>query len=78
VGTVWNNSQDFSTLRLHSSVGIGLRIENIKQQGPGVIRIDVAYNFDKKRINGIVISSKVLFSAFNDFGFISPITTGLF
>ena len=77
-GAVWDQDDNIHDQRFHHSVGFGLQIENTKQQGSGSIRIDLAYNADEKKFAGIIISSGVYFSAFQDIGFISPIATGNF
>jgi hypothetical protein len=77
-GSIWQEGGVFRNQQFHTSAGIGLRIENTKQQGSGVLRIDFAYNFDERKFGEIIISSTLLFSAFAEFGFISPMTTGLF
>ena len=71
-GAVWNESQEFAHQQFHSAVGLGLRIENIKQQGLGVIRIDFPYSLDQRRISGIVISSTHFLSAFANFDNLPP------
>ena len=77
-GTIWDQDDNIRNQRFHHSVGLGLQIENTKQQGSGSIRIDLAYNADERRFAGIIISSGVFFSAFQDIGFISPVATGDF
>lgn len=71
-GTAWGGSLPVWSQRLHSSAGIGLRIENAAQQGPGLVSIDLPFNFDEHRFTEIAISSTQLFQAFADLAFIPP------
>ncbi len=71
-GTAWGGSTPVWNQRFHSSVGVGLRIENSAQQGTGVINIDLPFNFDQGRFTEIAISSTELFQAFTDLAFIPP------
>lgn len=71
-GTVWSGDQNLWREKFHNALGAGLRIENTKQQGSGVIRIDLAYNFDRRAIGEVIISSSVPLSAFQELGFILP------
>jgi len=71
-GAVWNEDTSVSRQRFHSAVGFGIRIENTKQQGIGVIRIDVPYSLDQRRITGITISSTHFLSAFANFDNLPP------
>jgi hypothetical protein len=73
-GSAWYSHEP---VKFHNAVGIGLRIENTKQQGAGVIRIDLAYNADQRRFAEIIVSSSVFLSAFQDLGFIPPTRIGL-
>jgi outer membrane protein assembly factor BamA len=75
-GSIWNYGP-FLDQQFHHSAGVGLRIENTKAQGLGIIRIDFAYNFDRRKFGQIILSGNLHFSAFNDFSFIAPTTTGL-
>jgi outer membrane protein assembly factor BamA len=63
-GTLWNQEDNFKSRRFHSSAGFGLNIENTKQSGSGIIRIDFAFNFDKKQFAQVIISGNHLFRAF--------------
>ena len=65
-GTAWNERDDFSRQRFHASTGLGLRIENIKQQGLGIIRIDLAFNADRRRVSELIITGSQSFDAFNN------------
>lgn len=60
-GTVWMQGTPFEKTRFHHAVGIGLRLHILKWlDDGGIIRLDLAYNFDTRRI-GIVFSSNQLF-----------------
>jgi outer membrane protein assembly factor BamA len=69
-GTVWNERVQRRLQRLHSSAGFGLRIENTKASGSGIIRIDVAFNLDEKRFAQLIFSSNHLFRAFQNIDYI--------
>ena len=77
-GTTWNQGEDLQSQRFHNAVGFGFRVENTKQQGTGTIRLDFAYNLDEHKFAEVIISSSVLFSAFQQIGFISPTGAGGF
>lgn len=68
-GTAWNEQ---NARQFHHAAGFGFRIENTKQQGSGILRIDIAFNFDERRFTEISISSRQLFSAFAELGFLPP------
>jgi hypothetical protein len=71
-GTVWMQGVGFDRARFHHAVGIGVRLHNFKWQGDGgILRLDVAYNFDSRSI-GIVFSSGQLFSAVRSHLFAVP------
>jgi hypothetical protein len=63
-GTAWQQGQSFSDQRMHSSVGFGLRIENTKQQGSGILRIETAYNLDQYHFSQITLTTQLLFESF--------------
>lgn len=71
-GTVWMQGTPFEKTRFHHAVGIGLRLHILKWlDDGGIIRLDLAYNFDTRRI-GIVFSSNQLFSAVRSHTFRLP------
>ncbi len=71
-GTVWMQGAAFSRSRFHHAVGIGIRLHNLKwQEEGGILRLDIAYNLDTRRI-GIVFSSNQLFSAVRSHLFALP------
>jgi hypothetical protein len=63
-GTVWSEGGRLASQKIRSSAGFGLRIENTKRAGSGVIRIDFAFNFEEHRFAQVIISSDHLFHAF--------------
>jgi outer membrane translocation and assembly module TamA len=65
-GTAWFGGDPLGRKRFSNAVGMGLRIENTKVQGPGLIRIDVAMNLDERRMGHVTLSSALPFSAFLD------------
>ena len=70
-GIVWNEDEPASSQHFHSSVGCGLRIENTKQSGSGIVRLDFAYNLDIRAVE-VILSSDQLFKAFSDIDFVAP------
>ena len=71
-GTVWMQGEQFGRVRFHHAIGIGIRVHNFKwQQDGGILRLDLAYNLDTRRI-GIVFSSNQLFSAVRSHQFQLP------
>jgi hypothetical protein len=71
-GAVWDRQDRLSSLKGHSSIGFGIRIENAKQEGNGILRIDFAFNLDQRRFAQIILSSDQLFGGFSDIGFAPP------
>lgn len=65
IGGIWNQSEQLSSTRFHSSAGLGVRITNLRVAlGRGVIRIDFPYNFDHKKFTQVVFSTETPFDAF--------------
>ena len=60
--------ENLLTQRFHSALGFGLRIQNEKQQGSGIIRIDIAFNFDRHQFGTLTLTTDQLFSAFTTIG----------
>lgn len=71
-GMAWKENEPIGNQRLHSSAGFGLRLENIKQRGNGITRIDFAFNFDEQRFTEIILTSSQLFDAIIDLDFLAP------
>jgi hypothetical protein len=65
-GTVWSGDAPPGRQRFSNAAGVGLRIENTKVQGAGLIRIEWAMNLDERKPGQIIISSRLPFSAFLD------------
>jgi hypothetical protein len=72
-GMVWTQKDVFIKQRFHSSIGFGFRIENIKQSGSGILRIDFAFNLDQNRFAQVIFSSDHLFRAFQNIQHEPPI-----
>jgi hypothetical protein len=70
-GTAWTGSP-LGGQRFHHSVGCGLRIENTKLQGAGLIRIDWAMNLDQGHATQVILSSSLPFSAFLNLDVATP------
>ncbi len=71
-GDAWDTNEQFGIDQLHSSFGIGLRIENRIQSGSGILRIDFAFRPDKRGLAEVSVTTNQLFSAFTAIGFIPP------
>jgi hypothetical protein len=70
-GTAWSGDTPLSRLHFSHAAGVGLRIENTKVQGAGLVRIDAAFNLDEGRAGHVTISSALPFSAFLDLDAVS-------
>jgi hypothetical protein len=75
-GTMCGESENLFSRRFYHSAGFGLRISNTKQQGIGILCVDFAYNFERKKFGEIIISSALPFSAFQGMGFSPPVSVG--
>lgn len=65
MGTVWNQGLGLDRTRWHHSIGAGIRLHNLAASGSdAIMRLDVAYNVDERRIAGIIFTTNQLFSAF--------------
>ena len=71
-GTIWNEGERLTLSRFHTGYGIGVRMENAKQQGDGVVCVDVAYNPHDKRLAQVTISGHLPFQAFSGMTFDPP------
>jgi len=72
-GTAWNQQTYLSKTRWHSSVGLGFRLQNMKDVGPNAMfRIDFAYNMDERKFGEIIFTTDQLFSAFRRHTFKLP------
>lgn len=73
MGTVWNQGNALTQVRFHHSIGLGIRIHNLKSSGADAIfRFDFAYNLDENRFAGLVFSTNQLFSAFGNHAYKVP------
>jgi len=63
-GAAWFGEASPFKQRFHHSAGVGLRIENTKLQGTGLLRIDVAMNLDRGQFSQVILSSTLPISAF--------------
>jgi hemolysin activation/secretion protein len=73
MGSVWNQGNQLGQIRFHHSIGLGVRIHNLKSSGADAIfRFDFAYNLDENRFAGLVFSTNQLFSAFGNHSYKVP------
>jgi hypothetical protein len=72
-GTAWDDEPPIWDQRFHNAVGFGLRVENSKQSGPDVTRVEFAFNLDDRRFNQVIISSGYLFNSFLGLGTSAPV-----
>jgi hypothetical protein len=71
-GTAWKEDLPMSEVQFRSSVGLGLRIENEKQQGTGILRFDFAYDISASKWGQITLSTEQLFSPLRIIDLLSP------
>lgn len=77
IGTVWKKNQQIFDQQFYTSVGAGIRIHFTKSSNPShTFRIDFAYNTFDKKFGGISISTKQLFSAFQNHEYRIPSVFG--
>jgi hypothetical protein len=73
VGSVWRQAEKISQARFHSSAGFGLRVANANGTiNKGLLRVDLAYNFDERRLGRIIISSQEAFDFFGTLDYRPP------
>lgn len=73
VGSAWRQSEQISNVRFHSSAGLGLRFSNAKAKiERGLLRVDLAYNFDQKKFARLIISSEESFDVFGTLDYRPP------
>jgi hypothetical protein len=76
-GTVWNQGDNLASVRVHHSLGTGIRIHNLKASGEDTtFRFDLAYNVDERRVSGLIFSVRQMFSAFGSHAFRAPVPIG--
>ncbi len=77
VGSVWNQGVALDKTRFHHAVGLGLRLHNLKAAGEdAVYRFDVAYNFDERKVTGLIFAVSQMFSAFGNHKYLPPEVSG--
>ncbi len=65
VAAVWDQGEKVGETRFHNSAGFGLRISNLRAAlGNGLLRVDFAYNFDKKGFTQVILSTQRAFDIF--------------
>lgn len=72
VGTVQRTGEPLELDSLHPAWGFGIRIENMVQQGSGILRIDFAFTPEQAGLAEMIISTGHLFPAFLGLGFVAP------
>ncbi len=73
VGSVWDQAEKLSQAQFHSSAGLGVRVGNVSSEiDKGLLRVDVAYNFDQKRIARLIISTQEAFDVFGTLEYRPP------
>jgi|GEM_PF-2529366 len=73
IGSAWKQSEQLTDVRFHSSAGLGLRISNAKGQiDKGLLRIDLAFNFEDRKIARLIISSEEAFDVFGTLDYRPP------
>lgn len=73
IGSVWDQGEQLGDLRFHSSAGFGIRVANRRGTiDKGLLRVDVAYNFDERRFAQIIISSSEAFDVFGTLDYRPP------
>ena len=72
-GAIWNQGDNYLKSHFYKSVGYGIRIGNEKLQGMGIMRLDFAYNFDRKNFE-LILSLGQLFTAFGGVDTASPLS----
>jgi hypothetical protein len=69
-GTVWNNASDVTAAKWHTAAGFGLWF-GIPKISRGIVRVDCAYNIERKRFMMISLSNGSFFTV------LYPITIGV-
>lgn len=77
-GTAWNQKTEITKTQWKNSIGLGLRIYDMKSTGShGIYRIDFAYNLNDRKFGEIIFTSGQLFSAIKSHIFKLPQIFGL-
>jgi len=73
LGGYWNQGQSFESTRFHSSAGIGLRVGYAGSRfGKGLLRADLAWNFDRGRFSKLLIGTEEAFDIFGTLEYRPP------
>lgn len=73
VGGYWNQGMRLSSTRFHSSAGFGARVGYAGSQfGKGILRVDLAWNFDENRLSKILIGTEEAFDVFGTLAYRPP------
>ncbi len=72
-GMIWMEGSPVSRARFSKSAGYGIRIMNDRLIGAGVLRIDFAYNFDRRDLE-VILTTNQLFSVFGGVETVSPVS----
>lgn len=70
-GTIVNDNVNIFDQHFYKSIGVGLRILNQKQQGSGILRFDLAYNIDFRKVE-FILSVNQLFNVIGNIESITP------
>jgi len=69
-GSAWNQGVDLSATQWRHTVGLGIRVHNVKASGADAIfRIDAAFRLDTMQWAGLIFTTDQLFSAFGSHRF---------
>lgn len=72
-GGYWSQGERFGATRFHSAAGIGLRVGYAGSDfGKGLLRVDLAWNFDEQRWSKILIGTEEAFDVFGTLAFRPP------
>ncbi len=73
IGSAWKQGVQLPDARFHSSAGFGIRISSANNRiDKGLLRLDLAYNFDEKRFSRLIISSQEAFDVFGTLDYRPP------
>jgi hypothetical protein len=73
VGSVWSQGTSIAQARFHSSIGGGIRIASANGTfNRGLLRLDLAYNFDEGKLSRLILSSQEAFDAFGTLEYHPP------
>lgn len=73
IGAVWNQSEKLGNTQFHSSLGFGVRVGNAKAKiQKGLLRVDIAYDFDERKLSRFIVSTEEAFDVFGTLDFRPP------